>query len=107
MSSASATTPSPASGGFSEANFEAFLRGRDEPSWLQQRRREAFAMFQAAPWPTARDEEWRRTDIRALKLNAFAPPPRQEPAAEDVAALDPVWTTLGENYGTGMAHVNG
>ncbi len=51
-------------GGFDEAAFEAFLKGRDEPSWLTTRRKEAFARFQSAPWPTLRDEDWRRTDIR-------------------------------------------
>ena len=37
------------------------------PSWLIERRREAFARFQAFAWPSARDEEWRRTDIRGLQ----------------------------------------
>ncbi len=37
-----------------------------------ERRREAFARFQAFAWPSARDEEWRRTDIRGLRLDAFA-----------------------------------
>ena len=72
-----------AQGGFTEDAFEAFLRSRDEPSWLIDRRREAFARFQAFAWPSARDEEWRRTDIRGLQareLRAARPrasrPPR-------------------------------
>jgi Fe-S cluster assembly protein SufD len=93
-------------GGFNEASFEAFLKGRDEPDWLRRRRREAFAAFLASPWPTSRDEEWRRTDIRAMKLDAFSPPGHQEPAAEDFAAIEPVWNTLSANYGAGIAHVN-
>src|SRR5262245_59933760 len=102
----SATMPA-ATGGFGETSFEAFLKGRDEPSWLRQRRREAFATFLSSPWPTARDEEWRRTDIRALKLDAFAPPPPQTPAADDVASLGPVWDSLNATYGAGIAQVNG
>jgi Fe-S cluster assembly protein SufD len=74
MSSVPATVPATAPGGFTEAAFEAFLKSRDEPAWLTERRKEAFAIFQATAWPTARDEEWRRTDIRALKLDAFALP---------------------------------
>src|SRR4051812_20252686 len=97
---------SPASG-FGEASFESFLNGRDEPSWLRQRRREAFATFLSSPWPTARDEEWRRTDIRAFKLDAFAPTARPETTAEDFAAIEPVWKTLSANYGAGIAQVNG
>ena len=60
-------------------SLRGFLRERDEPAWLVERRREAFARFQAFAWPSARDEEWRRTDIRGLKLDAFAPPAADEP----------------------------
>jgi Fe-S cluster assembly protein SufD len=106
MSSAPTTTPSPATGGFTEATFEAFLKGRDEPSWLQDRRREAFAQFRAAPWPTLRDEEWRRTDIRPLKLDAFAPPAPHEPSAAARQALAPAFETLGGLYGTGIEQID-
>src|SRR3954447_21656078 len=99
-------TITPATGGFNEASFEAFLKGRDEPEWLRRRRREAFATFVASPWPTARDEEWRRTDIRAFKLDAFAPSVRPEATAEDFAAIEPAWNTLSMHYGAGIAQVN-
>ena len=109
MSSAPATTtPSPATGGFSEASFEAFLKGRDEPGWLLDRRRAAFEAFSGMALPSSRDEEWRRTDIRGLKLGAFGqvPPSRGEPSAEDRSALTPAWETLSAHYGTGLEHVN-
>jgi Fe-S cluster assembly protein SufD len=106
MSSTPATTPPPATGGFTEATFEAFLKGRDEPSWLRDRRREAFAMFQGAPWPSFRDEEWRRTDIRPLKLDAFAPPAPHAPSAGARAALAPAFETLGGLYGTGIEQID-
>ena len=86
-SSASGTIHAPAVGGFTEETFEAFLRERDEPAWLIERRREAFARFQAFAWPSARDEEWRRTDIRGLRLDAFGPPATAELDASDSAAL--------------------
>ncbi len=63
--SVSETIVVPSATGFTEEVFEAFLRERDEPPWLLERRREAFARFQAFAWPSLRDEEWRRTDIRA------------------------------------------
>ena len=79
----------PATGGFTEAAFEAFLQ---EPRRARVARSTAAARrsrrFQAFPWPTARDEEWRRTDIRGCKLDAFAPAGPEEPSAEDRAALD-------------------
>src|SRR5579875_622739 len=94
-------------GGFTEDAFHHFLKGRDEPSWLVERRREAFARFRAFPWPSGRDEEWRRTDIRALKLDAFAPPAAEQPSAEARAGFDELWGTLSSHYATGMAHING
>jgi Fe-S cluster assembly protein SufD len=104
-SSTSAKTAAPA--GFTEDVFEAFLKGRDEPDWLVDRRREAFAKLQASPWPTLRDEEWRRTDIRAFKPAEFAPPTAAEPSAAAVAAFDPLWEELSSHYATGISHVDG
>jgi Fe-S cluster assembly protein SufD len=106
MSSASATTPTPATGGFTEATFEAFLKGRDEPPWLRDRRRSAFEAFLGLPMPTSRDEEWRRTDIRGLKLAGFAPPARVEPSVDDRSALAPAWDALSAHYATGLEHLN-
>jgi Fe-S cluster assembly protein SufD len=106
MSSATAIA-SPHKGGFTPSAFDAFLEARDEPDWLRQRRREAFAAFQALPWQSARDEEWRRTDIRALKLDTFAPAEPAAPAAAEVAAVDPLWQRLTASYGAGIAQVNG
>jgi Fe-S cluster assembly protein SufD len=107
MTSAPATIPAAATGGFNEAAFKAFLKDRDEPGWLVERRRQAFTAFQSLPWPTARDEEWRRTDIRGLKLDHFAPVAQSAPSKEDSAALEPLWNTLSSHYATGIEQVNG
>jgi Fe-S cluster assembly protein SufD len=93
--------------GFTEETFQAFLRNRDEPAWLTARRREAFARFQAFAWPSARDEEWRRTDIRALRLDAFGPPAANEPDVLARGELNELWGTLSSHYATGIEHVNG
>src|SRR5579875_613971 len=93
-------------GGFTEDAFLRFLKGRDEPAWLVERRREAFARFRAFPWPSARDEEWRRTDIRALKLDVSAPPSAAE-SVSGAAAFDDLWSALSSHYATGMLHVDG
>ena len=42
-----------------------------EPDWLQDRRREAWGVYEATPMPTTRLEEWRYTDLRR-KLNLAA-----------------------------------
>jgi Fe-S cluster assembly protein SufD len=101
------TTASPTTGGFTESAFEAFLKTRHEPSWLVERRREAFARFQSFAWPTASDEEWRRTDIRALKLEGFAAPVPAELTPTIRASLDGLWDNLSSHYATGIEHING
>jgi Fe-S cluster assembly protein SufD len=92
---------------FDEALLDAYTRARDEPGWLLDRRREALAAFQAAPWPTARDEEWRRTDIRGFKLDAFTHQSRQEPSSLAKRALEPLWNALSGHYATGIEQING
>jgi Fe-S cluster assembly protein SufD len=103
MSTATATTSAT---GFSEASFAAFLKGRDEPAWLLERRKRAFELFRTLPWPTLRDEEWRRTDIRAFKLDQFAPPGAGSPTEEERTAIAPVWDGLSGSYATGIEQVN-
>lgn len=110
MSSAPATTTSPptaAIGGFSEPEFEAFLKTRTEPQWLTDRRRAAFEALAALPLPSFRDEEWRRTDIRGLKLGQFARPDAAERDPEAGRLLQPAWDTLAAHYATGLEQVNG
>ncbi len=107
MSSSASGTITPTTGGFTEDAFHRFMKGRDEPAWLVERREDAFAQFQAFPWPSAREEEWRRTDIRGLKLDAFAPPSADGPNAEARASFDEPWRALSEHYATGIAHING
>ncbi len=107
MSSATETII-PTTGGFTEDAFHRFLKGRDEPAWLVERRREAFARFRAFPWPSAREEEWRRTDIRGLKLDAFAPPAAGESGAEARRRRSTSsGRALSSHYATGIAHING
>ncbi len=60
--------------GFSQAAFDAYLAARDEPAWLLDMRRKAWARFQDLPLPSVRDEEWMRTDIRLFKLDRFELP---------------------------------
>ena len=97
----------PVTTGFTEEGFKAFVRERDDPAWLVDRRREAFARLQAFAFPSARDEEWRRTDIRGLKIDAFAPPQTEEPAALDRQAFENLWKTSSAHYATGIAHIAG
>jgi Fe-S cluster assembly protein SufD len=102
----SSGSPTATTGGFTPASLDSFLQGRDEPGWLVDRRRQAFETFQALPMPTLRDEEWRRTDIRALKLDTFAPASGLQSAPETRRGLDSAYEALQEHYGTGLEHVD-
>jgi Fe-S cluster assembly protein SufD len=64
----------------------------EEPEWLRARRRDAFAAFEKLPLPSRSEEEWRRTDVRTLDLDAFAPFERANGSApgdpiEDVSGV--------------------
>src|SRR5207245_1103774 len=57
--------------GITAAAVEA--RPADAPAWLADRRRAAWEAFTALPMPDhMRDEDWRRTDISKLDLDAFS-----------------------------------
>ena len=57
---------------FTDSGFEAFIASLNEPSWLLDLRKAAWAKFNELPWPTRKDEEWMRTDIRLFKLEKFS-----------------------------------
>lgn len=63
---------------FDAAGFDAFLAARDEPDWLSDLRREAWKHAEAMQWPSRRDEEWMRTDIRTFQIGKFAAPHASE-----------------------------
>jgi Fe-S cluster assembly protein SufD len=73
--------------GFLSENFEAFLARRREPEWLSSLRREAWATFHELPLPDISLEEWRRTDIRAFKLDKFGLPHEKASGSIPPAAL--------------------
>lgn len=68
--------------GFSRAAVEELSHRRSEPDWLRQARIAAWEAYERLPMPTRNDEEWRRTDIRALPIDDVAP------FADDVARVD-------------------
>jgi Fe-S cluster assembly protein SufD len=107
MSTLTQETLVTSSRGFTKEALHCFLKDRDEPVWLTERRRDAFARFLAFPWPSAKDEEWRRTDIRALRLDSFEPATGLELSGTARAAFDDLWATLSARYLTGIGHING
>jgi len=51
----------------------ALSQAKAEPEWVLEQRLAAWETFEALPMPARSDEEWRRTDLRRLKLDRFAP----------------------------------
>jgi len=62
-----------------------------EPGWLRERRAAAWEAFLRLPLPPSADEEWRRTDLSALDLDALVPlgggAPRREKPPEALLRL--------------------
>ncbi len=59
--------------GFSREAVEELSRSKGEPSWVLEARLAAFDTFEQLPYPQRSDEEWRRTDLRGLKLDRLTP----------------------------------
>lgn len=59
-----------------------------EPRWMREFRLAAFEVYRSLPMPTTRDEAWRRTDIRPLRLEAIGP--SLNGAGEAPAGLNPL-----------------
>ena len=57
---------------FDASGFQSFLESSDEPSWLSDIRSQAWGRFEELHWPTQREEEWMRTDIRLFKLDKYS-----------------------------------
>ena len=56
---------------YNAEGFASFVEARNEPQWLLDLRNEAWQSFESLTWPSKKDEEWMRTDIRLFKLEKF------------------------------------
>jgi len=59
--------------GFSRDAVEELSRQKGEPRWVLEARLRAWETYERLPMPTRQDEEWRRTDLRRLRLDRFKP----------------------------------
>jgi Fe-S cluster assembly protein SufD len=59
--------------GISAEVVEALSDLKNEPSWLTEKRLEAWRTFEKMPMPTLRDEAWRYTDISDVSIDDFLP----------------------------------
>lgn len=93
--------------GFTREVFEDFAATRDEPQWLRDARRAAFDRFEATPLPGLRDEEWRRTDIRGLKLESFGPAGSAPAATADDDHAGSIERVAPPGDGPALIHLDG
>ncbi|MBX6340878.1 MAG: Fe-S cluster assembly protein SufB [Thermomicrobiaceae bacterium] len=75
--------------GFSRRAVEELSWRRREPDWVREKRLEAWEAFERIPMPTRTDEEWRRTDIRRLPIDAVLPFVEPAERAGSLADLPP------------------
>ncbi len=66
------------------------LPGQNLP-WLQQLRKAGLSKFSATGFPSAREEEWRYTNVSAIEKKLFAPVLDFISAQPNLQAIDPVW----------------
>jgi len=59
--------------GFSREAVEELSRSKGEPSWVLEARLAAWDTYEQLPFPQRTDEEWRRTDLKGLKLDRLVP----------------------------------
>ena len=57
---------------FTDEGFNSLLETLNEPAWVTDQRKAAWAKFNELAWPNNRQEEWMRTDIRLFKLDKFS-----------------------------------
>jgi Fe-S cluster assembly protein SufD len=67
------TTVDPQLTGFAREAVDQLSAAKPEPDWVREWRAAAWETFESLPWPKRTDEEWRRTDFKALKIDRLAP----------------------------------
>ncbi len=85
---ATTTTMTTTLAGFSREAVEELSRRKGEPDWVREARLAAWETYESLPMPKRTDEEWRRTDLRGLKLDRLAPFAGFDGSFDGLASLD-------------------
>jgi Fe-S cluster assembly protein SufD len=62
------------------AGAETLSAARGEPAWMLELRRRAWRFFEEMPWPTGKEETWRRTRLTGFNLEDYTPAAPVAPA---------------------------
>src|SRR5712692_6058134 len=60
-------------GGLTRDAVLALSQRYDEPAWMREFRLAAWTAAERLPWPSPKDEEWRRTDPAVFNLDGIRP----------------------------------
>ena len=52
---------------------ETLSAAKGEPEWMLDQRLRAWRFFEEMPWPTGKEETWRRTRLTGFDLDRFVP----------------------------------
>jgi len=80
--------------GLTQTDVDKVSARRDEPAWLRERRVAAWRLYESMDFPDPYDEEWRRTDVRAIAFEGLRPLSASAPVREAGAlpeALRAAW----------------
>jgi Fe-S cluster assembly protein SufD len=78
---------------FDQKAFDRLIEKRIDPTWLTAARKEAWEVFQSNPWPSPRQENWMRSDLRGFRIQKYTPNVEEQtsiPAGVPVRLLDGV-----------------
>jgi len=67
--------------GLARADVENVSARRDEPAWLREQRLAAWRLYESMDFPDPYDEQWRRTDVRAITFDGLRPLSASAPVA--------------------------
>jgi len=88
--------------GFDTETFEAFLATRNEPSWITDARRAAFANYEELLAAELDPEEFKRVDLRVFNAGRFRP----SIGESDASSVSTLLANETE-YGGSIGHVDG
>jgi Fe-S cluster assembly protein SufD len=91
---------------FDHTGFEQFVAARTEPIWLTAARTAAWKQFEQMPWPSRKEEEWMRSDLRGFKLERFQLPAKEAAGSLEEAGV-PQWLAEGVNPAGTLTTLNG
>ena len=78
----------------------------DEPEWLSDLRKRWWDRYEATPFPTGQEEEWRRTSLKGLPLGVDALVPSSPASASRDVALPAEWVSSADSAPGSLLHVD-